>query len=198
MIAMNVGKSDILNRLFNLLGLVNFNQKTLIFKKYYVFHHFTLLALLRSTKTDTYATYSRLSGIFKAISTSIGNQKTNREQYQQSVNLLTFYLQQVEQFYEENFSDLEENDLQLVYSDVYKNLLKTMPDIHKNSLYKHINQLILVFITQNPTHGMKQEIFQKLHESFHEPLLTLLNQSSVHVDRLMEIVANLTVLAIQR
>lgn len=197
-IAINVEKSDVLTRLFNLLGLISFNQKTLIFKKNYIFHYFTLLALLRSTKVDTTAVYSRLSDIFKAISTSITHQKANK-QHQQSVNLLMFYFQQVQQFFEESWSDLEEKDLLLICSDVYKNVLRTIPDVHKNTLYKHLDQLVLVFITHNHSQRMKQAAFQKFHDSFPEPLLNLLlNQGIAHVDKLMEIVANLTVLAIQR
>ena len=106
------------------------------------------------------------------------------------MNLLMFYLEHVEQFFEANACDIE--DLDLISVDLYKQFIQALPEVYKNLVYKHISQLISIFV--NNHQNVQKEAFNAFYEAFHG---FLSSNIQTNCEKVMEIFADMAVLGIQ-
>ena len=198
-IGLNCNTTDVLLRIPTLLNHSDFQQKSTAFKKQYITQHFILLMIYKERSIEIKTLDNRILILFKNLVVSTLHQKSSKEQYQQNLNTLSFYFQLVQQYFDENCY-IHEDDLMLLSTDLYKTLLKTLPDHHSFPLYNHIARTILVFVQGYDS--IKEKAFTVLYQTFndqlHHTFSSQNHQNQQLVSKFMDIFASLTMLALKR
>ncbi|XP_066928610.1 protein MMS22-like [Clytia hemisphaerica] len=189
---------DVMMRIPTLLNHSDFQQKSIAFKKQYLTQHFILLMIYKERSMEIKTLVNRILVLFKNLIVGTSHQKCSKEQYQQNLNILSFYFELVQQYYDENCY-IQEADLILLNTNIYNTLLRTLPEHHSITLYNHIARVILVFVQSYDS--IKEKAFTVLYETFHDQLyntLSCLNQQNQQVvGKFMDIFASLTMLALK-